>query len=352
MALAARKTLDAIQRFVRATFFGFTSLLVLLGAGVVNPDPDALTIAVLVIVAMNFHVFGYVHNDLVDLAVDRTAPLRASDPLVTGLIRPAHALALACAQIPISFALTLAVATSWHAPAVLLLGYVATVLYNLYGKRCRVPIVTDAVQGIAWISIALYGSLLVGEMSALSLVVAAFGFGFIFLINGVHGGLRDLANDLRHHRWTTAILLGARPVDQDRVRSSLRLQAFAAVPLSIMVVPLAAALFSGLGYARPTELLVVASFTVVVAVNLWFWIEVVRTDQHNEQRRKAIYGSAFFLLLMPLIVLTPLLAVPLRITTMLCFFVPMLVFQDRVSQIRALLRAGAGNAASTQPTAR
>jgi len=353
MALAARRTLDAIQRFVRATFFGFTSMLVLLGAGVVNPDPEASVIAVLLIVALNFHVFGYVHNDVVDLHVDRTAPMRERDPLVTGGIRPAQALALAFVQIPISFVLTFAVAKSWHAPALLLLGYVATVVYNLYGKRCRVPITTDAIQGVAWISIALYGSSLVGEINALSVVVAAFGFGFIFLINGVHGGLRDLENDLRHRRVTTAIFLGARPIDHFRVRSTLRLQTFAAVPLLIMIGSQGLALLSArLDYAPLTEVLVVTGFGVAVGLNLWLWWEVVRAEQANEQRRKSIYANAFFLLLMPLIVLTPLLAPALRVTTGLCFFLPMLIFQDRIAQIRALLDASARDASSTQPTAR
>jgi 4-hydroxybenzoate polyprenyltransferase len=348
-----RKTLDTIQRFVRATFFGYTSMLVLLGAGVVERNPDALTIAVLVVVALNFHIFGYVHNDVVDLAVDRTAPLRAADPLVNGTIDPSHALIFAGLQIPISFAVASIVHPSAWAYGALLVGYCATVIYNTYGKRCRFPVLTDAVQGVAWISIALFGSLVAGEPNMLSLAIAAFGFGFIFLINGVHGGLRDLRNDLAHGRKTTAIFFGARPIDTAHVRSTRALQCFAAVPLAIMIGPLGAVLLGGrLGYSAPMGTAVLASLAVVAAVAAWLCWQVVRDEQSDRARKKAVYGSAFFLLLGPLVVFTPMLSPSLGATTAACFFLPMAIFQDRLAQFRELLEAWRARRTDKSPSAR
>ena len=78
--------LDDAERFFRGSFLCYTWLLILLGAGSTDPSPDAMQILVLILIGLNYHLFGYVHNDLIDLPVDRTQPLRACDPLVSGRI--------------------------------------------------------------------------------------------------------------------------------------------------------------------------------------------------------------------------------------------------------------------------
>lgn len=330
-----RERLDVVENFIRATFFGFTSLLVLLSAGVVEPQPDAGLIVVLILVAVNFHCFGYVHNDVVDLPVDRTAPLRGNDPLVTGKISPRAALVFAWANLLASFAIAYAIGATWQVHGMLVLGYLATIVYNLYGKRFRFPFVTDAVQGVAWISIALVGSLLTGKTDGLSYVIAGFGFGFIFLINGVHGGLRDLVNDRMHGRINTAIFFGAHAVGRTRVRSSRPLQAFAIFVFLLIMAPTGYVLFSNqLGYDDGAWKLVVLAWCVNLAISAWLNWQVVKTEQAD--RVKPIYTSSFFLLLSPLIVFVPSLGDTLRIAVLACFFVPMLIFEDRITPLRTL----------------
>ena len=95
--------------------------------------------------------------------------------------------------------------------------FALSIVYDKWGKMCPVPPLTDLVQGLAWGSLAVFAALAASPKVGLldirerTLPLLAFGVGFIFLINGVHGGLRDLWNDLTHHRKTTAIFLGAKP---------------------------------------------------------------------------------------------------------------------------------------------
>ena len=84
--------------------------------------------------------------------------------------------------------------------------------YNLWGKRCPVPPLTDLVQGIAWGSLAIYAAYVLGAAPVpMTWMVAAYAVGYTLFMNGVHGGLRDLVNDVGRGARTTAIFLGARP---------------------------------------------------------------------------------------------------------------------------------------------
>ncbi|HSN78251.1 MAG TPA: hypothetical protein VL334_24530, partial [Anaerolineae bacterium] len=90
-------------------------------------------------------------------------------------------------------------------------GFALMAVYNLCGKRAFFPPLTDAGQGVAWATLVLYGALIVaGHVLALTALAAIFVLVFIMLVNGIHGSLRDLANDLRCGVRSTAILLGAR----------------------------------------------------------------------------------------------------------------------------------------------
>jgi hypothetical protein len=75
---------------------------------------------------------------------------------------------------------------------------------------------TDAIQGLAWGSLAIYGAQARGMApNGLTWMIAAYATVFIMFINGIHGSLRDLANDVACGARTTAIFLGARPPPAD-----------------------------------------------------------------------------------------------------------------------------------------
>lgn len=231
--------LRAVDRFVRLHFFGFTALLLLLGAASVIPDPPLGRLLLLLGVGLCFHDFAYVFNDVIDLPVDRTHPDRQLDYLVRGVITPGQALVFCFLQIPLAVGLALWAGAGADALICLSLGFVLMTVYDLWGKKCPIPPLTDLAQGIAWGSLSVFAALtLAAHVNWWTWVAALHGAMFIFLINGVHGGLRDLDNDLARGRSTTASYLGARPV-REQVPLSRSLRWFAmSIQLGLSVVHL------------------------------------------------------------------------------------------------------------------
>jgi 4-hydroxybenzoate polyprenyltransferase len=208
----ARAAIHLADAFVRLNLLFYTSMWFLLGAAAAARRPTTLEVLYLFGVSCCFHVFAYVLNDVIDLPIDRGEPARRHDPLVRGAISQQAALLVVLVQ-PL-LATILAEALSGHAVAYWALAAAFALLgaYNLWGKRCVFPPLTDMVQGMGWGSCAIYAALaLDGTPTALSWIVAAYAMVYTMFINGLHGGLRDLANDLASGARTTAIVLGARP---------------------------------------------------------------------------------------------------------------------------------------------
>lgn len=318
--------LDDIERFIRASYLGHTWMLVLLGAASFNPNLPIAEAFGLLVIALNFHCFGYVHNDLIDLHIDRTQALRASDPLVRGSVRPTTAWLFALAQIVVSAGLAIAMSASPTALTVLAIGYGATVLYNLYGKKCPIPPLTDGVQGIAWGSLAAFGALMAGGMTWMALLPVGFGFSYIFLINGVHGGLRDLRNDLQHERHTTAIFFGARPGSAaTSVIPTTALRVFAGCAFALLLLPgIALASIGQLPYSGTTAVLTLTLWAMTQMVAGWLLFKALRPV--HPQRNRVISQNQLPLLLPPLILMLPMLAGPLQLLLLACFFGPLLLF--------------------------
>ena len=207
-----------ICRFGRFSVLGFSVMLPLIGAAAVSRALSGAQLVALTAVGFAFHIFAYVSNDVFDLPIDRTQPLRADSPLVRGLVPPSLALAIALIPVPVACVIQLWAGGRPAASAMLMVGMGLMLLYNLYGKRIWFPPLSDAVQGIAWVALALYGALATGwPLRAPVGWLAATIFVYILMINGLHGGLRDLANDARHGARTTALYLGARATPDGRL---------------------------------------------------------------------------------------------------------------------------------------
>jgi len=203
---------SAVYLTIRVSALGFTLLLPLVGAASMAANPGLARMGRLMLVAVSFHVFAYVLNDVVDLWLDRSEPLRADSPLVQGAVGRGRLIMLACAQLPIAFGLAWALGAHRAALAMLGLAFAAMAVYDVYGKRCRWPLLTDAVQSIGWCALVNVGAWWDGPVWATRTGwIAAYVFFCVMLVQGVHGGLRDLTNDQRGGARTTAIWLGARP---------------------------------------------------------------------------------------------------------------------------------------------
>jgi 4-hydroxybenzoate polyprenyltransferase len=220
--------LSALKQFFRIPYLSFPIILPLLGAATESLQLTNNQILGLIGVALAFHIFVHLQNDVVDLPLDRTQLLRANSPLVRGIVQPWQALTIAFLQLPLALALSYwlratALAYVAFAGAVILMS-----IYNLWGKRNAFPFLTDVLQGLGWSAMVLYGAAVIStHPTALVMVIIAFVVVFIVMINGVHGNLRDLTNDLQCGMRTTAMLLGARPLDGEGLMIPLRLKLYA-----------------------------------------------------------------------------------------------------------------------------
>lgn len=220
--------LVSLYLVIRVWALNFTLLLPLVGAAGAQGELLLRDAAPLLFIALAFHVFAYVLNDVADLWVDRSEPLRADSPLVQGTLSRRSALWLALLQPPLAFSLALYAGATPAALAMLALAFAALAGYDLYGKRCAWPLLTDGLQALGWCALLLVGALWRGSLAAPGLFwLTAYVFIYVLLANGFHGALRDLANDFAQGARTTAIWLGARPGAGDAVTISTRLLAYA-----------------------------------------------------------------------------------------------------------------------------
>ena len=264
---AKRLTWPDIQHFLRFEYLPFAMSLPLLGAASVSPGPAPAQIAALIGAAAAFHVYTGITNDLADLPLDRTQPMRAEYPLVKGTIRPWQALVVALVQIPIAIALTIWQRGSAWAYAAFGLGLVSITFYNVWGKRTPFPIATDFAQGVAFASLSLYGAAVVGDMTPLTPIVFAAVTTWMMLTN-LLGGLRDLPSDFNHGARTTPIQFGARPAGDGQTHPR-SLQVYAYLWSWVMIgLALLALLFNPFGYGPVTRLIVAAAIVLLGFVSL------------------------------------------------------------------------------------
>lgn len=227
----------AIDRLVRLHQLFFTAIWPILGAASVRRSFTAAEVSALLCVIVCYLVSAAVLNDVVDLPIDRTDPTRQHDALVSGAVRPWQALVLTLVQPVLTIPLTMFLGGSLAAHSSLGASFVLMAAYNLWGKRCPFPPLTDAVQGLAWASLTIYGAQAFGaQPNALTWTVAAYVIVLTLFFNGVHGSLRDLTNDLANHAKTTAIFLGARPDPRSGApRVPLSLAVYASILLALLV---------------------------------------------------------------------------------------------------------------------
>lgn len=197
----------AVAQLGRTSLLGVTFTFTLLGMASAGQPVSAWDILLALAGATAFHLAVYAWNDLVDLPIDRTEPRRAASPLVRGTVAPrqlaAVAAVAAAAALAVSLAAGIEALASMAAALGLLLGY------DLWGKRCPVPPATDLVQGLGWAALVWFGAAAAGSPTAATVWIGAYVVVAILLVNGVHGAVRDLANDQRHGARTTARFLGA-----------------------------------------------------------------------------------------------------------------------------------------------
>ncbi|MGE5829215.1 MAG: UbiA prenyltransferase family protein [Micromonosporaceae bacterium] len=312
----------AAASFLRISALGVTLVVPFLGAASAATDLPLQwrAITTLVTVAVSFHIFGFVINDLVDLPIDRTAG-RESSPLVRGTVRPNVALGVALAQVPIALAVAWWGAGRPGVVALVVAGALGTA-YNVWGKRTAVPPMIDLVQGLAWAAFAGFGVAVAGAPGPATGWLLAFLTVYMMLANGVHGAIRDLRNDARHEARTTALFLGARPGPGRTLLLSRRVIAYALILQGLLTgVAVAAALDAGTRSQRLASLGLVSA----LAVAGFGWLATALRCAEEDRLRSAGIVHLILTFLFPLAFLIPTTPGWLAAVLLACCIVPFLL---------------------------
>jgi len=318
------RRLQAIGLFVRLSALGTTLAVLLLGAASVAPSLPWGTAAVLVAVAIGFHLFAYLLNDVVDLPIDRHEPRRAISPLVRGTVTPGVTLAVAMAAVPLSVAVAVAGPGGGRAVMALVVAFALMAVYDLGGKRSPVPWLLDLVQGLGWASLLLYGAAARGPWTPLTWWLFAFWTCFIVLANGVHGGLRDLENDAHCGAFSTAIAMGARAGPDGRLVIPPRTIAYGwALHWVVVAIVVGAWMGNDLGYGGLTRSATLVAIVVLAGAGAWALSAAVAAGGEPATLRLA--GTLHLLLLMalPVALLIPWLRSGFRAVVVLGFVAPL-----------------------------
>ncbi len=262
---------------IRFAAFGSTMVMVLLGAASASPDLSVAKIVALISASFFFHGFVYISNDLIDLDIDRTQKVRIDSPLVQGHFSRISLLIFALLELLLCFLITLESNNPSAAIFFLAVSIACMTVYNLWGKRANLPLLTDSIQGVGWGAFTLYGATFAhGKLEPLNLVVFAFFFVYTLIVSGVHANLRDLPNDLDHDVLTTPIVLGVRPDAQGRLKLSRRLIAYAIVlQLALNGLVLMALLENWFRYEPATQYLAGILSLIVIAYSVFLGIKTL-----------------------------------------------------------------------------
>jgi 4-hydroxybenzoate polyprenyltransferase len=312
----------SVKTYGRLTAAGLGLSCVVTGQASALGPFDLRTVGFLLLVGLAFHIVAFAVNDLFDLEIDRTDPTRAGSPLVLGDIRPRTSAVLLLAIGVGSFGIDRAAfGPSARAVSALAAAYVFLLAYDAFGKRVRWPVVTDAMQGIGWACLVWYGAERGGGPTSATWLTAAFTFLFVVMVNGVHGGLRDLANDSTRGARTTAIAFGAISTS-DRLVVPLLLTTYSWVlQAALAVIAAAAILTDGVGAGRLLWYLAGLTCTIVAITLHWAGFQ----SAGDAARFKNIGAAHILACYLPLTMMTAMFGGwRFGVTTVAAMFLPML----------------------------
>lgn len=196
-------------RLIRPYGMLFLGLAPMFGA-VANGETRLPVLIALFFIGALYHVFTFVHNDIIDMEVDARSQYVAARPLVQGGISRRSAWMIAASAVVLLLILTVLLDSLWT--YLLVLGALVCVfVYNLWSKRLPFA---EYVLGAGVLSVSLAGAMAVTpSVSVLSwLVVGSFFLQWVFSV-GISANLKDVEEDTKNQVFTSPTQFGARFAD-------------------------------------------------------------------------------------------------------------------------------------------
>ena len=202
-----------------------TSVTAIIGALTVKGIELGLTnLLVLFFIGLLVNVGGQIHNDIVDVEIDKRSKELKKRPLVSGTVsmKTAKIIILLCLIAVI--ALLVVFIPNVYAIIILFIGFGSGTLYNLYSKKLPG---SDLFLSVCMAFFIFFGAVAVtdnfqgiNDIGIMTWIVAAITFIHVFLMDALGGGLKDLKNDKNAGAKTLAIYLGVKINDKLHITNS------------------------------------------------------------------------------------------------------------------------------------
>jgi len=182
-----------------------TAFAPLLG-GLIMGQRDVSHLAVLFIIGLCYHIFGFVLNEYVDVEVDKKSIDLKRKPLVSSSITKNQALFIVIISILCGYALIVFFYRSIYPISFFSLALLLGGLYDIYGKRI---IGMDFALGGGFFFIGLMGASTIStDFNVLVYLICLVYFLQIIFNNAVEGGLKDVDHDSIGGAKTLAQFMG------------------------------------------------------------------------------------------------------------------------------------------------
>ncbi len=205
-----------------------TSVTAIIGALTVKGFNLALTdLILLFFIGVLINIGGQIHNDIMDVEIDKKSKELKKRPLVSGTVsmKTAKTIIFVC-LIAVIILLALFI-PNIYAISILFIGFGFGTLYNIYSKKLPGA---DLFLSVCMSLIILFGAISVTEnfqgfqdIGILTCIIAIITFIHVFLMDALGGGLKDLKNDAEAKAKTLAIFLGCKANQKLHISASYKI---------------------------------------------------------------------------------------------------------------------------------
>ncbi len=228
---ASNKIIDYF-RLMRFHTAAATATPLLIAASLMD-QKDLFLLLIIFIIGILSHIYGFVLNEYGDLEVDKKAGYLKEKPLVSGSITSRKALILAITALVIAFCLTIVFFPKPLTILFLLISFLLSGIYDIYGKRITG---SDFILAGSFIFYCLFGASTVStNFTNIVYLLCGLSFLNIAFSNAVSGGLKDVDHDYLGGARTLATIMDVK-VEDDKLHITKKFAAFACIILVLYAI--------------------------------------------------------------------------------------------------------------------
>jgi 4-hydroxybenzoate polyprenyltransferase len=301
-----------------------TATAPLLG-GLVMGQRDVIHLAVLIVIGLLYHIFGFVLNEYADIEVDRKSIDLKEKPLVSGSITKNQALFIVIVSIICSYALIVYFYRSIYPISFFSLALILGGLYDLYGKKLAGM---DFVLAGGFFFVCLMGASTIStDFNVLVYIVCLIYFFQIIFNNAVEGGLKDVDHDGIGGAKTLAQSMGVN-VNRGVVQITKSFASFAYglrfIFLGLIVILGSQTQLDIWSYKHGSHMILIVFLAVVLLTALSRFIKSMKFDRSRLKKLFSLHEMASYFIV--IIALSPLFSWQITLSLLLLPLVWYLIF--------------------------